>query len=93
MKIGTQAPIDLKTTPAKFHKTLKYGSKDIMSLISWEGLLLHYYIYKLISLKPDFRVFSNFAGAVRLKPFTCIPNLKKNSHNFTTLCLTKLLKS
>ena len=74
LKIGTQAPIDLKTTPAKFHKTLKYGSKDIMSLISWEGLLLHYYIYKLISYKPDFRFNSNFAGAVQLISFNCIPN-------------------
>ena len=77
MKIGTQAPIDLKTTPAKFHKTLKYGSKDIMSLISWEGLLLHYYIYKLISYKPDFGFHSNFAGFVYLLPTTCIPNKKK----------------
>ena len=74
LKIGTQAPIDLKTTPAKFHKTLKYGSKDIMSLISWEGLLLHYYIYKLISYKPDFRFNLNFAGFVYLLPTTCIPN-------------------
>ena len=55
MKIGTQAPIDLKKTQANFHEILKYGSKDIMSLINWEGLLLCYYIYKLISYKPDFR--------------------------------------
>ena len=74
LKIGTQAPIDLKTTPAKFHEILKYGSKDIMSLINWEGLLLHYYIYKLISYKPDFRFYSNFAGFVYLLPTTCIPN-------------------
>ena len=74
LKIGTQAPVDLKTTPAKFHEILKYGSKDIMSLINWEGLLLHYYIYKLISYKPDFRFISNFAGAVQLMSFNCTPN-------------------
>ena len=74
LKIGTQAPIDLKKTQAKFHEILKYGSKDIMSLINWEGLLLHYYIYKLISYKPDFRFHSNFAGFVYLLPTTCIPN-------------------
>ena len=37
-------------------------------------LVTYYYINKLISYKPDFRFNSNFAGAVQLISFTCIPN-------------------
>ena len=55
--------------------------------------LRNYYTNKLISPKPDFRFNSNYAGTVQLISFTCIPNLKKNSHTFTTLCLCKLPKS
>ena len=40
-------------------------------------LIKYYYINKLISYKPDFRFYSNFAGAVYLLPSTCIPNIKK----------------
>ena len=36
------------------------------------NVLLHKYVY--IS---DFRLISNFAGAVQLMSFTCIPNFKK----------------
>ena len=39
--------------------------------------MTYYYINKLISYKPDFRFNSNFAGAVQLISFTCIPSKKK----------------
>ena len=37
-------------------------------------LVTYNYINKLISYKPDFRFYSNFAGFVYLVPTTCIPN-------------------
>ena len=77
LKIGTQAPIDLKKTQAKFHEILKYGSKDIMSLINWEGLLLHYYIYKLTSYKPDFRNSWNFTSVIFMSMGACVPIFRK----------------
>ena len=44
-------------------------------LISQNGTFLdHTNVNKLISYKPDFRFNSNFAGAVQLISFTCIPN-------------------
>ena len=57
---------------------LQYANEKNVSLLNGSFNLFHNskycYLNKLISHKPDFRFNSNFAGAVQLISFTCIPN-------------------